>query len=58
VRVVWPYLFTTPWFTYGDLLRAPVPGHGIAVGLLTQAIYIAVFGALAWARLTTKDVSS
>jgi ABC-2 type transport system permease protein len=58
VRVVWPYLFTHPWFTYGDLLRAPVPGHGIAVGLLTQAIYIAVFGALAWARLTTKDVSS
>jgi ABC-2 type transport system permease protein len=58
VRVVWPYLFTHPRFTYGDLLRAPVPGHGIAVGLLTQAIYIAVFGALAWARLTTKDVSS
>lgn len=58
VRVVWPYLFTTPWFAYGDLLRSPVPGHAMVVGLLTQVAYIAVFGALAWARLTTKDVSS
>jgi ABC-2 type transport system permease protein len=57
VRVVWPYLFTNPWFSYADLLRAPVVGHAMLVGLLTQAIYIAVFGTLAWARLTTKDVS-
>jgi ABC-2 type transport system permease protein len=57
VRVVWPYLFTTPWFSYGDLLRSPVPGHDMLVGLLTQAVYVAVFGALAWARFTTKDVT-
>jgi ABC-2 type transport system permease protein len=57
VRVVWPYLFTTPWFSYADLLRAPVAGHAMLVGLLTQVVYVVVFGALAWARLTTKDVS-
>jgi ABC-2 type transport system permease protein len=58
VRVVWPYLFTTPWFSYGDLLRSPVPGHGILVGLFTQLVYIAIFGTLAWARLSSKDVTS
>ncbi|HET8615197.1 MAG TPA: ABC transporter permease subunit [Actinomycetales bacterium] len=58
VRVVWPYLFTNPWFAYGDLLRTPVAGHAMLVGLLTQALYVAVFGSLAWARLSSKDVSS
>ncbi len=58
VRGIWPYLFTTPWFAFGDLLRSPVPLHGMAVGLLTQGVYIALFLALAWARLTTKDVTS
>lgn len=57
VRGVWPYLFTNPWFSYADLLRTPVVGHDMLVGLGTQAIYVALFGALAWARLTTKDVS-
>ena len=33
---------------YGDMTR----------GLLVTAAYIAVFGSLAWARLTTKDISS
>ena len=58
VRVVWPYLFTAPWFSYGDLLRTPVPGHDIVIGLLTQAVYVAVFGTLAWARFSSKDVTS
>ena len=58
VRVIWPYLFTAPWFSYGDLLRTPVPGHDMLVGLFTQLVYVAIFGALAWARFTTKDVTS
>lgn len=58
VRVVWPYLFTTPWFSYGDLLRSPVPGHGMLIGLLTQGIYVALFWSLAWARFSSKDVTS
>jgi ABC-2 type transport system permease protein len=57
-RMVWPYLFTAPWFSYGDFLRSPVPAHGILVGLLTEAAYVAVFGALAWARFNSKDVTS
>lgn len=58
VRVVWPYLFTTPWLAFGDLLRSPVPLHAMAIGLLTEAVYVALFLMLAWARLTTKDISS
>ncbi len=58
VRGLWPYLITNPWFAFGDLLRSPVPTHDMAVGLLTQASYAAIFLSLAWARLTTKDVSS
>lgn len=52
------FLPTHPWLAFGDLLRSPVSWHGIWVGLFTQAVYIAVFSALAWARFTTKDVTS
>lgn len=58
VRGIWPYLFTTPWTAFGDLLRSPIPLHDMGVGLLTQAVYIALFLMLAWARLTSKDISS
>jgi ABC-2 type transport system permease protein len=58
VRGIWPYLFTAPWFSYGDLLRAPVPAHDMVIGLLTQAVYVAIFGTLAWARFSSKDVTS
>ena len=58
ISVIHPWLFTHVWLAYGDVLRSPVPWHGILVGLGTQAAYVAVFGALAWARLTTKDISS
>lgn len=53
-----PYLFTHTWTNFGDLLRAPIDWSGVQVGLLTQAAYIAVFLSLAWARLTTKDITS
>ena len=58
ISAVHPYLFTSTWQNFGDLLRAPVAWGGIADGLLTQAAYVAVFLSLAWARLTTKDVTS
>lgn len=58
VRGIWPYLFTTPWTAFGDLLRSPIPLHDMGIGLLTQGIYIALFLSLAWARLTTKDITS
>jgi ABC-2 type transport system permease protein len=37
-------------------MRSPVTWHGISKGMLLQLGYVAVFGAAAWARFTTKDV--
>jgi ABC-2 type transport system permease protein len=51
------YLFTHPWLTFGDFLRSPLELHSIQAGLVTQAAYLAVFLPLAWARLTTKDIT-
>jgi ABC-2 type transport system permease protein len=53
-----PWLFTDDWFAFGDLLRDPVRWSGVVDGLGLQAAYVAVFGALAWARLAGKDVTS
>jgi ABC-2 type transport system permease protein len=53
-----PWLFSHYWLNYGDLLRDPVATDGVARGLLATAAYVLVFGLAAWARLTTKDVSS
>jgi ABC-2 type transport system permease protein len=53
-----PWLFSHYWLSYGDLLRDPVAVEGVTRGLLATAAYVLVFGALAWSRLTTKDVSS
>ena len=53
-----PWLFTHWWLSFGDLLRNPVRLADIETGLLSAAIYIAIFLSLAWARLTTKDITS
>lgn len=53
-----PWLFTDAWLAYGDLLRDPIDWSDLSRGAFTQAGYVAVFGSLAWARLTTKDVTS
>ncbi len=53
-----PWLFSHRWLAFGDLLRQPVQTHDIALGLFTQAAYAAVFGALAWSRFTSSDVSA
>jgi ABC-2 type transport system permease protein len=58
VQVVHEYLYTHWWLAAGDLMRDPMAFDDIRSGLVTQAVYIAVFGALAWARFTTKDVTS
>jgi len=58
VSVIHEYLYTHWWLAFGDLLRDPVPVDDIGAGLLTQAAYVAVFGTLAWARFTTRDVTS
>jgi len=58
IAVIHPYLLTDWWLKFGDLLRDPVVYGDMARGILVTLAYIGVFGALAWARLTSKDVSS
>jgi ABC-2 type transport system permease protein len=57
-QVAWlhPWLFTHGWLTFADLLRTHIIWHGITRNLLVQGGYLAVFGAAAWARFTTRDV--
>jgi ABC-2 type transport system permease protein len=59
-QIAWlhPYLFTHYWLAFGDLLRQPILTHQIGLGLLEQLAYIAIFGSLAWARFTGKDITS
>lgn len=53
-----PALLTHHWFDFAELLRIePDPGV-LGQGLAVQAAWVAVFGALAWSRFTTADVSS
>jgi ABC-2 type transport system permease protein len=58
ISAIHPYLLTDYWLRFGDLLRDPVVYGDMVQGLLVTGAYVVVFGALAWARLTTKDVSS
>jgi len=53
-----PWLFSHYWLGFGDMLRQPVLWDSFGSNALLQAGYIAVFGALAYARFTTKDVLS
>ena len=53
-----PWLFSHYWLDYGDLLRDPINTSGVVDNLLVTGAYVLVFGSLAWARMTTKDVSS
>jgi ABC-2 type transport system permease protein len=52
------WLFTHWWLSFGDLLRSPVRYADLEHGLVSSAAYIVVFLSLAWARLSTKDVTS
>lgn len=53
-----PWL-VTHWFTAAlDLFRDPILTSGVARGLLVDASYVVVFCLAAWARFTTKDVTS
>jgi ABC-2 type transport system permease protein len=58
IDAIHPWLFTNWWLSFGDLLRDPVALDQMTRGLLVDAAYVVVFGALAWARLTTRDVTS
>jgi ABC-2 type transport system permease protein len=53
-----PWLLTHWWTAFGDLLRDPIATEAIQRGLVTALVYSAVFCVAAWARLSTKDISS
>jgi ABC-2 type transport system permease protein len=53
-----PWLFSHYWLNFGDLLRDPIATAGVLRGLLAAAVYVGMFGALAWSRFGGKDVSS
>jgi ABC-2 type transport system permease protein len=59
-QVAWlhPYLLTHHWLDFGDLFRDPVAWNNIVAGVALAASYAVVFFAAAWARFTTKDVTS
>jgi ABC-2 type transport system permease protein len=54
---VHPYLFTHWWTSYDDLLRDPIVTQNVTRGLLTFLAYTLVFGSVAWARFTSKDIT-
>jgi ABC-2 type transport system permease protein len=53
-----PWLLTSTWLDFADLLRSPIVWDSFVSNALLQGGYAAVFLTLAWARLTTKDVLS
>ena len=56
--VIHPYLPTHFWLSFDSLLRAPVDTWHLLHGLLSFAVYIVIFGSIAWARFTSADVTS
>lgn len=52
-----PYLFSHYWFNYDDFLRSPMVTNQITHGVVVYAAYAFVFGAFAWSRFTTKDIT-
>jgi len=52
------YLPTHYWLSWDGLFRSPVDWSGVEHGLLSYAVYAVIFGAIAWARLTSADITS
>lgn len=55
---VHPYLLTHYWLGFGDLLRDPIAFEAIRPGLLSAGVYALLFWMAAWARFSSKDVTS
>jgi ABC-2 type transport system permease protein len=53
-----PWLLTHWWTMFGDLLREPIYTANITRGLITAAVYAVVFWLAAWARFSSKDITS
>ena len=53
-----PYIPTHWWLSFDSLLRTPIDTTTLWHGLLSFAVYAAVFLSIAWARFTSADVTS
>lgn len=51
-------LFTHHWLGFGEILRLSVDWHTLLSWLALQLGYVVIFGAAAWARFTTADITS
>ncbi|MBX9244725.1 ABC transporter permease [Actinotalea ferrariae] len=58
LAVIHPGLLTHHWLDFAEFLRLEVGWGVLGQGLAVQAAWVAVFGALAWSRFTTADVTS
>jgi ABC-2 type transport system permease protein len=58
LHAIQPYLFPHYWLSFTDLVRDPVFWNQILRDFGLQAVYVAVFGAAAWARFTTRDITA
>jgi ABC-type transport system involved in multi-copper enzyme maturation permease subunit len=56
--VIHPYLPTHFWLSFDSLLRTPIDTSSLLHGLLSFAVYIAIFCSIAWARFASADVTS
>ncbi len=52
------YLPTHYWLSWDGLFRSPTDWSGVEHGLVSFAVYAVIFGSIAWAKLTSADVSS
>jgi ABC-2 type transport system permease protein len=52
------YLPTHWWLSWDGLFRAPMDLSGVATGIVSFAVYALIFVAIAWARLTSADVTA
>jgi ABC-2 type transport system permease protein len=53
-----PWMFSHYWLDFADLLRQPIEWSSFGQNALLQFGYVAVFGALAYGRFSTKDILS
>ena len=53
-----PWLIVHEWLAFGDLLRDPIAWENVLRGLFVNGVYAVVFWLAAWARFSSKDITS
>jgi ABC-2 type transport system permease protein len=53
-----PYLPSHWWLSFDSILRTPIDTTELSHGLFSFAVYIVIFGSIAWARFSSADITS